>query len=709
MFKFLERLFGRKQKTIDHSSETGSNEQKQENALGQQSSGKNEHESAQKEYQQSESPAVHEKPNQDSVSHPEQKLSDQPKQNAFTQRSDQQSKSPAAYERQKQDSVLHAEPKQPDPPKKNESQRSYQQSMRTNAYVSQKHDAKDGTGLPEQKRVVNPSDNRAEVSQSAQNAVPKARQRTYTRPVSPQKQKQSIESASSHKPFIQSEHSADFDLPRKQSIAKNAGAHQVEQKDSSEKRTEIPSSTRRAIAPRTQRNADNTLGRRTRKTSVYIGLDFGTTFTKAAYEIAPSNVHTKYSIKFRDDDSPNDYYLPSVLYFDPNTDKLSVFNTTGNLEEIRYFKYNLISDALQKNKVINDPRIVTRTSKEQLCCTFFLSYVIYLIRNAVNSNFGQTVLDENSSWYINMGVPLEARKEDERALLYKKVLEIAYQFEAKFHGRTEIDIHELDDFFVEHREESNPNINILPEIYAEVLLYQQYLNTPAGFYTVVDIGGGTEDIATFLKMTDEFEEKVECLAQNVISYGYDSVSEKIVKSINEDSIQKAKNFLSDEEIDFNDNRALLDHAPGEINYEMLLEARKHCRTLFGKCVQRARKTREDILEQTVSARLPMHVFVMGGAQNVAFYRASIEHMKKAQESAGIPFFKDADIFDYVGRNTRLEIRNDQRLVISQMLAQPYEMIPEIDKMPWDLKEHDVTSKGLTWMDLYERQNELYPV
>ena len=73
-----------------------------------------------------------------------------------------------------------------------------------------------------------------------------------------------------------------------------------------------------------------------------------------------------------------------------------------------------------------------------------------------------------------------------------------------------------------------------------------------------------------------------------------------------------------------------------------------------------------------------------------------------------PFFKDADVFDYVGRNTRLEIRNDQRLVISQMLAQPYEMIPEIDKMPWDLKEQEVTSKGLSWVGLLERQNELYP-
>ncbi len=67
-----------------------------------------------------------------------------------------------------------------------------------------------------------------------------------------------------------------------------------------------------------------------------------------------------------------------------------------------------------------------------------------------------------------------------------------------------------------------------------------------------------------------------------------------------------------------------------------------------------------------------------------------------------------NVFDYIGRNTRLEIRNDQRLVISQMLAQPFEMIPELNNMPWNLKEKDMTSRAMSWTALQERQNELYP-
>ena len=240
-----------------------------------------------------------------------------------------------------------------------------------------------------------------------------------------------------------------------------------------------------------------------------------------------------------------------------------------------------------------------------------------------------------------------------------------------------------------------------------MLLYQQFLNTPAGFYTVVDIGGGTEDIATFLKMTDRTGEKVECLAQNVIGYGYDSLAEKVVKTLNKTSIQTAKAFLR-RKTDFNNDENLRTTVPNQIEFDKLIDARRECRTLFGTCVQRARKTRMEILQQTVDARLPMHVFIMGGARSVEFNQSSVQYMKQAQGNAGIPFFKDADVFDYVGRNTRLEIRNDQRLVISQMLAQPFELIPEINNMPWNLREKDIRSQGSSWIALQERQNELYP-
>ena len=109
---------------------------------------------------------------------------------------------------------------------------------------------------------------------------------------------------------------------------------------------------RKVVAPRSQQgHVESSAGKRVQKTSVYIGLDFGTTFTKAAYEIAPSNVHTKYSVRFGRNDSNEDYYLHSVLYFDPAAQKLKIHDDAGDCEEIRYFKYNMISDALHTDKI----------------------------------------------------------------------------------------------------------------------------------------------------------------------------------------------------------------------------------------------------------------------------------------------------------------------------------------------------------------------
>ncbi|MHC1787217.1 MAG: hypothetical protein AB9880_09180 [Christensenellales bacterium] len=464
----------------------------------------------------------------------------------------------------------------------------------------------------------------------------------------------------------------------------------------------------RVVSSRTQRPVRAAEARRETTSSVYVGLDFGTTFTKAAYEIAPSNVHTKYSVCFENVGAPDRHYLPSVVYFDPQAEELSIRRDCDSCVEVRYFKYNMISDALKKNAVLNDPSVVTKNSKEQLCSIFFISYVIALVRAAVLENDHARNVNSDSKWFINMGVPLKAHKSEAEAAIYKRVLETAYRFEKEFNGITCVNIHELDDFYGKHKSDPVDTMNTLPEIYAEVLLYQQYLNTPAGFYTVIDIGGGTEDIATFLKTSNGYGETVDCLSHGVIGYGFEAISERIAANPDEVFVSKAKEFLSRTDVNFNADNELREKIPMGLWLGALIDSRLKCRTLVGACLQSARRKREDILEETVREGLPMFIFIMGGANSVQFYLASIEHMEKAQKNAGFPFFKYGDVIDYLKENVLLEVRNDQRLIISQMLAQPYEMIPEIDNMPWDIREKKKEKTAPTRWDLQALQDEMYP-
>ena len=139
---------------------------------------------------------------------------------------------------------------------------------------------------------------------------------------------------------------------------------QVKQVTSADKNYLVNQQTlQESVSSRTQRPVRPVGARREISSNVYVGLDFGTTFTKAAYEIAPSNVHTKYSVCFGNQGTPGSYYLPSVVYFDPQTEELKIKKDCDSCVEVRYFKYNMISDALKKNAVLNHPSIITKNPR----------------------------------------------------------------------------------------------------------------------------------------------------------------------------------------------------------------------------------------------------------------------------------------------------------------------------------------------------------
>ncbi len=428
----------------------------------------------------------------------------------------------------------------------------------------------------------------------------------------------------------------------------------------------------------------------TRKRSVYIGLDFGTTFTKAAYEIAPATTHIKHSIRFRNDPGKEAYYIPSVVYYDPKHNDLHMENPRHAFMDVKYFKYTMISNALKNSVEVNSGRKQTVTPKEQLYSVFFLSCVISIIRSSIEMNTVSMHLDADTQWYINMGVPLEAGKNNEHADIYQQVLKVAYAYEREFPGKTSANIFDLDMFFQSKKDTHNKYVHVLPELYAEILLYQQSQNIPEGFYTIVDVGGGTVDVATFLKTFEDDEPMVECVSQKVTGHGFDAVAGVIAEGSKAEEISQAKAFLKREDINFNFDKSKPKPKdfPLFVKYQELIDARLNCRSAFGGCVQGVRAVKNKQLVYFVKERRPMTYFVMGGAGGVSFYTQTIDFMIKQQEGAGIPRFSKVDILDYLQENTRLEITNDQRLIISQMLAQPIEMIPDIMNMPWDLKKTD---------------------
>ncbi len=417
--------------------------------------------------------------------------------------------------------------------------------------------------------------------------------------------------------------------------------------------------------------------------NIYIGLDFGTTFTKVAYEI-PSTEHKKCSVRFSCGNGDSDYYKDSILFFNSEDTTLSITRNTESDDEIRYFKYAMISNSLPRNEKLYEVGKRLKNNIEELCSAFFLTNVISYSKKFVSDKLAAKKIMQNLKWHINMGVPVTEKDTDS---VYKTVLNVATEYSEKYPDTQTVNIFEFDKFFSENKDMEKQYCNTLPELYAEILLYQQDNAVPSGFYSVGDAEGGTVDIATFLKTVDENGTKVECISQSIESLGFDSLTSKIVSPNTVSNIFRAKENLTQRNIDyFNLNRSSdikkinLDDC---IDSECFYQCIRDFRTAYGSCLVKARNKQSDLMHKQSEANQPMKYLLLGGAARVSFYGKNIRRMITAHKNAGIPNAEEEDILKYLNNNFDFEIENNPRLLISQMLAQPYELIPHLENMPWN--------------------------
>lgn len=417
-------------------------------------------------------------------------------------------------------------------------------------------------------------------------------------------------------------------------------------------------------------------------TQIYIGLDFGTAFTKASYEIA-SQKHNISSVKFHDTEATDKYFMPSKLYFDDETKTLSMEKTSGALSEIKYFKYTMIDNSLAINENLYKYKDEVKNNLEQLCAMFFLSRVILKIKKAVTENpiIKNSKINSEVEWFINMGVPI--LETGEKSEIYKTVLTVAYQYAMKHPQGINANLVELDNFFEENKGVANPNLNVLPELYAEILSVLQNKNIKEGFYAVIDVGGGTTDIATFYKqITKDDGVKVSCISQKVCNLGFDSLCSKVSQIQNENTIKEIKKYLKNCNISYCylDSREQLSEykITKSIDAKKFYECITEFRTAYGKCLMNAHDKHRELMGKMIFAEQPLRYFVMGGARKITFYQHNIKRMASAQKNAGVPKAQKDNILRYLKDDSNFEVHNS-RLLISQMLVRPYEQFSPLAK------------------------------
>jgi hypothetical protein len=417
-----------------------------------------------------------------------------------------------------------------------------------------------------------------------------------------------------------------------------------------------------------------------RNLSVNIGIDFGTSYRKVCF----AERKTFSFVNFEGSE-----YKPSLIYFIQESKSISYTKpeNTARFEEIRYFKYSMIDDSLPKSKDLAG--LNTKVKPEILCSLFFLACLIKESKESAFNFFHKKLGNINIEWFITLGVPIDNFANENR-LLYDKLLNLANKLSDNI-TEFSITIKELETYFIKNKNISIPrfqtsNLNTLPELYAESLVFLQNRNVLRGAYALVDVGGGTVDLAMMFKEDNGI---FSIVSKNVQPLGIEIISNNIVYK--NDGIERAR-------IDLKEKRTLAglpyiySEKEGVYKYKFKVAFATIVAELKSKDV-RSNYYEEHVLN---SHNRTIYIIVCGGGANYKWYEDGI---LQNQENLR-PLLKEGLRLEIVPVNKLLpKSINNHRLLIAYSLSQPVEYIPPLHGFPWDFEEKKY---GLTKEEKYDR-------
>ncbi len=402
-----------------------------------------------------------------------------------------------------------------------------------------------------------------------------------------------------------------------------------------------------------------------------VGVDFGTSFTKAFCKVAGWG---DLLIKFDVDDIES-YFLPTVLFYDKKKNLLK-FKKDSSLEKIEYFKYGILDDSFgsaasikENNKMIENANII--------CAIFFLACTIDLIKSSVQKECGTSEI----SFAFNMGCPIaNFNKEAEAKGKYDQVLHLAYKLYEKPNFQM-LTIDELNRFMKENDAYRNPSLQTVPELFAEALCFIESTSVGEGVFSILDVGGGTVDCATISIKFVEGEKKTRIYSQGVAPYGVEVLLQKLFGKKSKENRNDCIDHLREADVEI--------PSFGKGNP---LQEREHIlgqkfREVFFRGVT-AVKEKDPNLMQSIwdkdCKELPYYSY--GGGADFNWYHSIISHNNPSMSGMHIP--------SLAKKTANVGNLPSHRLVIAQQLARPY--FPEIDGFPWNFKEQKSQSFKDDW-------------
>jgi hypothetical protein len=222
---------------------------------------------------------------------------------------------------------------------------------------------------------------------------------------------------------------------------------------------------------------------------IYIGVDFGTSFTKAAVgfmdKIYPvdwagvSNFNQKYLL-------PSEYSIFSdESIFIGQHPKANYLNLKGDLKLPFINNKNLNSEHIDQASI-------------------FLALIIRYIRGWTYQSYSNLLNKKNIRWHLNLGAPSNGLEDSSLKNIYLSLAKYSWD-------RSVLDKIGFLQYsnYNSHRECLDLiSVEIFPEFVAQMAGYMQSSQRLSGLHALIDVGGGTLDVVTYIVHQDQEKEDV---------------------------------------------------------------------------------------------------------------------------------------------------------------------------------------------------------
>jgi hypothetical protein len=362
--------------------------------------------------------------------------------------------------------------------------------------------------------------------------------------------------------------------------------------------------------------------------TVVIGLDFGTSSSKVV--LNNNSAGKSFAIPFDDNGHPsNRYLLPTRPYFDPQG-KLRIAEVTSSIP-LRELKSYLVGNT---NLAFEFVEGVEKRANATTLAVGYLGRTIRLARSWFLSNQKDSFRHVKIDWHLNLGIPALGSVFDEKKALFTRIARAAWVASCQ---PSEITLESAEKAYnsgvtnenLENTDIHHENINVIPEVVAEIIGYTKSPLRKKGLHLLVDIGAGTLDITSVNLTQVNGEDRYPILTGDVRWYGGFELHKQRINTI-KNRVTEWLNVLGKNEDPVKPlPLTTAEYLPSLVQLE-LTQDRSLDSEFFSKCKQSIHQVMHH-LKRKKYPNAPEWVtgvtcFICGGGKNISFYHDVLKNV-----------------------------------------------------------------------------------